>query len=187
MPIEEKPATGDHWFESHPWNGAWVSLTLSLFVLLIDWLSGPFIRFPAFFILPVLLAAWNQGFGAAASIGLALCLARLVFTEIPDNPESLTAAAINALLRAVVFVLIAFLAHTIARQTRSLREEVRQMEGILPICGFCKAIRDDKGCWQNLETYVLEHSDASFTHGLCPECTQRHYGQFLKAETPPTT
>lgn len=187
MPSKANPQPGDLWFETAPWNGARVSIALSLAVLLIDYLSGPFIRFPAFFILPVLLTAWNQGFGAAASMGLALCLARLLFTDLPGNSETLTSAAINALLRAVVFVLIAFLAHTVARQTRYLREEIRLMEGILPICGFCKAIRDDNGCWQKLETYVIEHSEASFTHGLCPDCTQRHYGQFLKPENAPTS
>ncbi len=52
--------------------------------------------------------------------------------------------------------------------------QVRTLSGMLPICASCKRIRDDNGYWQQVETYISSHSDASFTHGVCPECTQ-HY------------
>ncbi len=177
--------TAEFWFERHPWKRLPTVLAVAGLMLLADWLTGPYIRFPALFILPVLIAAWNQGFFAAAAIGLGLCLGRLLATDLPGGGETLTAVAVNALLRALVFTLIAFLAHLVAEQTRALREEVRQLEGILPICGFCKAIRDEQGCWRKLENYVTEHSKASFTHGLCPECAQKHYGQFLDGGEPP--
>jgi hypothetical protein len=48
--------------------------------------------------------------------------------------------------------------------------EVKQLTGLLPICAWCKRIRDDKGYWKQLEAYIQEHSDAEFTHGMCPEC-----------------
>ena len=48
--------------------------------------------------------------------------------------------------------------------------EVKALRGLLPICCVCKKIRDDKGYWQQIETYVKAHSDAEFTHGYCPEC-----------------
>ena len=50
---------------------------------------------------------------------------------------------------------------------------VKQLSGMLPICASCKKIRDDKGYWSGVETYVSEHSDAVFSHGLCPECAQK--------------
>jgi len=176
--------TAEFWFERRPWNRLSTVLGVAGLMLLTDWLTGPYIRFPALFILPVLLAAWNQGFFAAAAIGLGLSLGRLLATDLPGGSETLTSDAINAVLRAFVFTLIAFLAHLVAAQTRALREEVRQLEGILPICGFCKAIRDEQGRWRKLETYVTEHSQASFTHGLCPECAHQHYGQFLDRDDP---
>lgn len=175
----------EFWFERPPWNRLVTVLAVAGLMLLVDWLTGPYIRFPALFILPVLIAAWNQGFFAAAAIGLGLSLGRLLATDLPGGGDTPTSDAINALLRALVFTLIAFLTHLVAGQTRALREEVRQLEGILPICGFCKAIRDEQGQWRKLETYVTEHSKASFTHGLCPECTQKHYGQFLETGDPP--
>jgi PAS domain S-box-containing protein len=48
--------------------------------------------------------------------------------------------------------------------------EVRRLNGLLPICAQCKKIRDDKGYWTEVEEYVRDHSDAEFSHGLCPEC-----------------
>jgi hypothetical protein len=51
--------------------------------------------------------------------------------------------------------------------------EVRVLRGILPICGYCKRIRDEQGDWTRLETFVTERSQASFSHGVCPDCLQR--------------
>jgi phosphoserine phosphatase RsbU/P len=47
---------------------------------------------------------------------------------------------------------------------------VKQLQGLLAMCAWCRRIRDDRNFWQNLETYVAEHSDAQFTHGVCPDC-----------------
>ena len=54
-------------------------------------------------------------------------------------------------------------------------DEVKTLSGLLPICANCKKIRDDKGYWHNVETYINEHSDATFTHGICPECVKKLY------------
>lgn len=53
--------------------------------------------------------------------------------------------------------------------------KVKVLSGLIPICGFCRKIRDDKGYWSQLETYIEIHSDASFTHGLCPDCLKDQY------------
>lgn len=55
--------------------------------------------------------------------------------------------------------------------------EVKALTGLLPICGACKKIRDDKGYWNKLETYIQEHSGAEFTHSICPDCMRRLYPQ----------
>ncbi len=55
-------------------------------------------------------------------------------------------------------------------------EKVKQLSGLLPICAQCKKIRDDKGYWNNLETYIQTHSEASFSHGLCSDCSDELYG-----------
>ena len=50
---------------------------------------------------------------------------------------------------------------------------VRQLRGLLPICSYCKKIRDDKNYWQQVEQYVGAHSDVQFSHGICPDCYQK--------------
>lgn len=54
-------------------------------------------------------------------------------------------------------------------------KKVRTLTGLLPICSSCKKIRDDKGYWNQLEAYISKHSQAEFTHGLCPECAKKLY------------
>lgn len=58
--------------------------------------------------------------------------------------------------------------------------EIKTLRGLLPICAGCKKIRDDKGYWTQIEVYVSQHSEAEFSHGLCPDCVQRLYARFVK-------
>jgi DNA repair exonuclease SbcCD ATPase subunit len=56
-------------------------------------------------------------------------------------------------------------------------ENVKTLQGLIPICSNCKKIRDDKGFWNQVEGYIMKHSDATFTHGVCPECGKKLYGE----------
>ena len=58
---------------------------------------------------------------------------------------------------------------------------VKTLRGLLPICSSCKKIRDDKGYWTQIEFYIRDRSDASFTHGICPDCAERLYGNVINA------
>ncbi len=62
---------------------------------------------------------------------------------------------------------------------------VRTLQGILPICMHCHKIRDDDESWQKIESYILQHTDAQFSHGLCPECLTEHYSWVDGAEKKP--
>jgi hypothetical protein len=55
---------------------------------------------------------------------------------------------------------------------------VKLLTGLLPICASCKRIRDDGGYWQQVETYIRSHSEASFTHSICPECLDKYQTDF---------
>jgi len=59
------------------------------------------------------------------------------------------------------------------REILEAREQVKRLEGIIPICVYCKKIRDDEKSWHQLEQYISEHSDATFSHGVCPECLEK--------------
>ncbi|MBT5875773.1 MAG: response regulator [Candidatus Latescibacteria bacterium] len=58
----------------------------------------------------------------------------------------------------------------VAERVLALQEEVRQLEGLLPICMYCKKIRDEKEQWSQIEQYIDARTDASFSHSICPEC-----------------
>jgi DNA-binding response OmpR family regulator len=58
--------------------------------------------------------------------------------------------------------------------------KIRTLSGLLPICSICKKIRDDKGYWNQIEAYIQEHSDAEFTHSICPPCAKKHYPEYVR-------
>ena len=57
--------------------------------------------------------------------------------------------------------------------------EIKVLRGVVPICSFCKKIRDAEGNWREIEAYISKHSEAQFTHSFCPECGKLHYGDIL--------
>ena len=89
----------------------------------------------------------------------------------------------NAIVTAVVLAAVVRLVLVIGTQQRELEREVRTLRGLLPICSFCKKIRDQVGAWQPLERYIGERSEAEFTHGVCPECAREHYGAYAERES----
>ena len=58
--------------------------------------------------------------------------------------------------------------------------EVNSLRGLLPICAYCKKIRNDKNYWEQIEVYISSHTDALFSHGICPECITKHFPEHLK-------
>ncbi len=63
-------------------------------------------------------------------------------------------------------------------ELRDALAEVKALSGLLPICSSCKNIRDDKGYWNQIEAYIKDHSEAEFSHSICPECTKKLYPEF---------
>jgi PAS domain S-box-containing protein len=59
-------------------------------------------------------------------------------------------------------------------------DQIKVLSGILPICSSCKRIRDDRGCWNQLEIYIKENSEAVFSHGICPDCAKKIYPELSK-------
>lgn len=65
-------------------------------------------------------------------------------------------------------------------QLQDALAEIKTLSGLLPICANCKKIRDDKGYWQQIEEYIGDHSDAKFSHSICPECMAKLYPEVAK-------
>lgn len=61
------------------------------------------------------------------------------------------------------------------KELQAALDKVKQLSGLLPICASCKMIRDDNGYWNQIESYIRDHSEAEFSHGICPDCAKRLY------------
>ena len=60
--------------------------------------------------------------------------------------------------------------------------QVKQLKGLFPICMYCKKIRNDENYWQQVEEYIGEHSEADFSHSICPECLEKHFPEYAKRQ-----
>jgi DNA-binding response OmpR family regulator len=66
----------------------------------------------------------------------------------------------------------------VGQRVQDAFSQVRRLRGLLPICSYCKRIRSDADSWHQLETYVTEHSEAEFSHGICPACLKKVEAEF---------
>jgi hypothetical protein len=157
------------------------TILLGAITLAADYVTGPYIRFPVLFILPVILASWYRDWPLGVGVAVLLPILRLSLEWHWDviTPWTMIEPIVNAFVRIVVLVTIAYMTAMLSQERQALQEEVRTLRGLLPICMVCKKIRDDQGDWQILEAYIMRHSEANFTHGLCPNCLQEHYGHHI--------
>jgi DNA-binding response OmpR family regulator len=75
---------------------------------------------------------------------------------------------------------------SLAARVRELEEalaQVKHLQGLLPICSYCKKVRDDQNYWQQVEDYIADHSEARFSHGICPECWEKEVKPQLEQAT----
>jgi len=68
----------------------------------------------------------------------------------------------------------------LVQELKEALAKVKLLSGFLPICCSCKKIRDDQGYWQQIESYISDHSNAEFSHGLCPECSKKLYPEYYQ-------
>lgn len=73
-----------------------------------------------------------------------------------------------------IFILV--LSASIIAFTNKILHRLKYLEGIISICASCKKIRDEEGYWNQVETYIADHSEAQFSHGICEECADKLYG-----------
>jgi hypothetical protein len=139
--------------------------------------------FSAFYVIPVLIATW--GLGRARGLAFAtLCACTWYWVDLTTG-RLLTRElyrAWDALNHLLSYLLVAGVTGSLRQafhREQALREDrdralaqVRELEGLLPLCAWCKKVRDDQGYRQELETYLKPRTRASFTHGICPDCAR---------------
>ncbi len=112
------------------------------------------------------------------AIGFAVLLCLIWFDELFDLPhrilgqEPTKGSLLEGAIESGVVILLAI---GVFIATANLLKKVKLLEGVLPVCSFCKKIREGKE-WVPIESYIRDRSQADFTHGLCPDCLKKHYG-----------
>lgn len=100
---------------------------------------------------------------------------------VDRKPRELSREQIVALESLGRQVVMLFELRRVASELAEAAAQVKTLRGMLPICSFCKRIRDDEGYWEQVERYVTAHTGAYFSHSFCPDCLRVHYPQFQVA------
>jgi hypothetical protein len=154
----------------------WQWMACAVAILGLDYLSGPFLQFPILFVVPVVLATWSDGRRWGLAVAIAMPLVRLSFAAQWWSSDLLPLEILDHAVDILILAAFAFVAHRYLVQERKLRV----LQGLLPICGFCKRIRTSDESWHQLEQFITDNSEAKFSHTFCPECGERHYSGYLK-------
>ncbi|MBN1341663.1 MAG: hypothetical protein JXQ73_03235 [Phycisphaerae bacterium] len=166
-------------------SAVWAGIVVSAGLLgVLDAVSGHELSFFLFYFLPVGLAGWC--FGAMPAVGVSMLCAGVWFGAdfLGGHEYSNHVVAVwNTIIRLSSFLCMGWVvarirqalreAHAASEELRRALAEVKLLQGILPICASCKKIRDEQGSWQQMESYIHNHSEAQFSHGLCPECAEK--------------
>jgi hypothetical protein len=148
-----------------------------------DYLTGTEINLTLFYLIPVSILAWtiNRKTGTLASMLCALVWA--IVDCLGRGELQLPRILWNIAIQVGVFVAFANAlsqAHEGMIEQRRLNTElqvalaeVKKLSGLLPICAWCRRIREGDGAWVQLESYIVSHSEADFTHSICPECAEK--------------
>jgi hypothetical protein len=124
----------------------------------------------ASFLFPVAIAALFWGWkGGAVSAAGGIVLNAVILLALRDAAGLLSVTIQGVVFYAVVGLGVGYL-RDIVYKLREAREEIRTLTGLLPICMYCKSIRDETGQWHKLEKYLHERTGQSLTHGVCPDC-----------------
>ena len=111
-------------------------------------------------------------------IGFCLLIAITWINELLDFPQRFFGGQptpfnfIESIIESLLIIIVGVI---VILFTLKLLREIKHLEGLLPICASCKKIRDSHGNWLQIESYIRDHSDAEFSHGICPDCAKKLY------------
>lgn len=155
-----------------------------------DYATGFDLHVFAFYFLPVWLIGWHVGLRSGAY--MALLAAGVWFVADVRSGHPYSSPAIpgwNALMEFAACLVVATIASVVRTQRRAqekLHAELfetlaqnKRLEGLLPICASCKQIRNERGEWEVMEKYISAHSEAQFSHSVCPQCARQIYPEYL--------
>lgn len=143
-------------------------------IFMVDVLLPRGVALPMLYVIPVLLAVHcrQQWFRIAVAVGCTILTGLGYWLSEPGVPAWITATNRVLALAAIWTTAVLAWRHLQAR------EQINALQNLLPMCASCKKIRDDKGCWGELEHYLETRTRATLSHGICPECMRKWYPEF---------
>ncbi len=185
------------YMEKKPLLFIWMTaFSLDLVIGLLDYETGYEIGLSVFYLGPILLCVWF--ISRRAGVLMSLCSAVTMgvtmyltgYVAGVGHPRGYITDLWTLFLRLSFYLIVVFLVSSLKQsfdeqgklvlELKKALDEIKTLSGFLPICASCKKIRDDKGYWNEVEKYVTDHSDAQFSHGLCPECAEKLYPEYFK-------
>lgn len=141
-----------------PWH--WISL--SIIVACADFISSGNIQFPILYMLPISLVGWSGKRNQALALAIVFPCLRFIFRMIWSVPWLVVDSIINVLIRIAVFISLAYLI--------SFAKELHVLRGFLHVCSYCGRVKNESGSWISIQEYIINHSEAMLSHGICPDC-----------------
>jgi hypothetical protein len=176
-PAVSRPAPrGASWLRRIRSDPTWPALALpyalALAVLILDVSLPSWVAVPVLYVVPVAYLAWlTQRPPMTGGFPLPLTCTVLTVAAWPLAAPQVWTALPNRLMAITVVWIVTVL----WPQQQEDGGEVTVLQGLLSMCRYCKKIHNDHGSWQALESYVSAHSHASFSHGICPDCTRQRF------------
>lgn len=169
-------------------NASFAALIL---IGLLDYFTGPQFGFFVFYYIPILFAGWF--IDRKTSITYAF-IATIVWWTADSLGENIYTSDFfrywNSFIRLLSFLLVGVLfsnfrirldkEQKLNSELSKALSDIKRLSGLLPICASCKNIRNDKGYWEQIEDYVKDHTDAEFSHSICPSCMEKLYPSVSK-------
>jgi K+-sensing histidine kinase KdpD len=179
--------------QSGQWTWRLLGILATLSVALLDYATGAEPNVTLFYLAPLALASWRLSKSEAILASAITSVASVsVNYVVARHSEQLWIPFWNTIMLFGIFLLVVLILSSLRKsfleQQRLISElqdalaNVKTLTGLLPICSWCKKVRDDKGYWQAVEAYVQIHSDAEFSHGICPDCVTRVSREYMRTK-----
>ena len=165
-----------------------LGLVMVVFIAYVDYLTGFAVSLSVFYLIPTSLVVWHVGRTPGIVVAGLSAIVWLLVDLLSDMSLPTTFLPYwQAVMRLAFFLIVIFLLdgrQRAEREREKLIEElqealasVKTLRGLLPICSSCKKVRDDRGYWNQIESYVHAHSEAAFSHSICPDCEKKLYSE----------
>lgn len=184
-----------------PTQALQVSILFSMAVCWGDTTAPDDYGIASLYIMAIIIARW-WGNSWTASVAIAFATLAEVYTNLYTGaynsaarkglflPVVIWGIAHHAAAYTAVSLTIRWILQLVERERQvsqkmfEIMKNIRELESLLPICSYCKKIRDDAGQWEKLETYIADHTGTNFTHGVCPDCKDREMADFKASRKP---